>query len=67
MLANAWKAQDTAIEDLVYRFPEKGGSVQLRVGVFDRNSGERLPITATDFQFTDRGTSALVSEEQLAR
>jgi 4-amino-4-deoxy-L-arabinose transferase-like glycosyltransferase len=64
-----WKAQDTAIEDLVYRFPEvqKGGSVQLRVGVFDRNSGERLPITATDFQLTDRGTAALVSEAQLAR
>jgi hypothetical protein len=64
-----WQTQDTGIEKLVYRSAglPKSGSIQLRLGVFERDSGERLPITASGFPLSERGTAALVSEAQLNR
>jgi hypothetical protein len=59
-----WREGDTAIENLAFRFSgtQKDESYRLRLGVFDRASGERLPITASDFRLTDRQTAAVVGE-----
>jgi hypothetical protein len=59
-----WREGDTAIEKLSFRFTgtQKGESYHLRLGVFDRASGERLPITASDFPLTDTGTATVVNE-----
>jgi 4-amino-4-deoxy-L-arabinose transferase-like glycosyltransferase len=59
-----WKEGDVALEKLFFRFSgaQTDESFQLRLGVFDRVSGERLPITAGDFPLTDQGTAAVVSE-----
>jgi 4-amino-4-deoxy-L-arabinose transferase-like glycosyltransferase len=62
-----WKEGDVAIEKLFFRFSglQKDESFRLRLGVFDRVSGERLPITAGDFPLTDQRTAAVVSEQQV--
>ena len=59
-----WREGDAAIEKLSFRFTgaQKGEPYRLRLGVFDRASGERLPITASDFPLTDNRTAAMVSE-----
>jgi len=59
-----WKEGDTAIEKRSFRFSgtQKGESYRLRLGVFDRASGERLPITASDFPLADDRTAAVVAE-----
>lgn len=63
-IASLWNAGDTAIEKRAFRFSEaqKNESYRLRLGVFDHSSGDRLPITASDFPLTDRQTATVVSE-----
>ena len=61
-----WKGGDVAIEKLLFRSPElqSGESYHLRLGLFDRDSGERLPITKSDFPLTDNQTAAIVHESR---
>jgi hypothetical protein len=68
-IVSLWNAGDTAIEKLAFRFSEaqKSESYRLRLGVFDRASGDRLPITASDFPLTDKGTATVVGETQVVR
>jgi hypothetical protein len=63
-ITSLWREGDAAIEKLSFRFSEaqKSESYRLRLGVFDRASGDRLPITASDFPLTDRQTATVVSE-----
>jgi 4-amino-4-deoxy-L-arabinose transferase-like glycosyltransferase len=64
-----WREGDTAIEKLSFRFSgtQKSKFYRLRLGVFDRASGERLPITASDFPLSDNGTATVVSETEAVR
>lgn len=63
-----WKEGDIAIERLLFRLPaaRKSETYHLRLGLFHRASGERLPITAGGFPLTDGNTAAVVIE-RLAR
>jgi 4-amino-4-deoxy-L-arabinose transferase-like glycosyltransferase len=60
---SAWKAGDEAAETLVFRLlpasPQKNETFHLRLGLFDRPSGERLPITSSDFPLVQNRTAAL--------
>jgi hypothetical protein len=59
---SAWSPGDTAIERLVFRFTTpQPGPVRLRLGVFDRASGNRLSITAADAPFADTRTAVIVA------
>ena len=64
-----WKPGDTAIERLIFRMPEArtGDPYRLRLGLFHRKSGDRLPITASGFPVADQGTAAIVSETPVIR
>ena len=68
-IASLWNTGDTAIEKRAFRFSEaqKRESYRLRLGVFDRASGDRLQITASDFPLTDKGTATVVGETQVVR
>jgi hypothetical protein len=56
-----WKEGDAAVERLLFRLPANPGvaAYHLRLGVFDRATGERLPISTSTFPLTDNGTAAL--------
>jgi hypothetical protein len=55
-----WKEGDAAVERLLFRLPaNQGAAYHLRLGVFDRATGERLPISASPLPLTDNGTAAL--------
>jgi Dolichyl-phosphate-mannose-protein mannosyltransferase len=60
---SAWKAGDEAAETLVFRLPptspQKKETYHLRLGLFDRPSGERLPIKSSDFPLVQNRTAAL--------
>jgi hypothetical protein len=64
-----WKPGDTAMERLLFRPPElrNMGTYRLRLGMFDRASGDRLPIASSDFPLTDQGTAALADEKSLSK
>jgi hypothetical protein len=64
-----WKPGDTALERLLFRPPElRNGEVyRLRIGLFDRASGERLLISSGDFPLADNGTAVLVGEKALSK
>jgi 4-amino-4-deoxy-L-arabinose transferase-like glycosyltransferase len=59
-----WKEGDVVIESLLFRFAkaQQNEPYRLRLGLSHRESGERLPITASSFPLTDRGTAAIASE-----
>jgi hypothetical protein len=59
-----WKAGDIAIEKLRFRLPEgaERETYHLRLGLFNRESGERLQITSSNFPIADGQTSILVNE-----
>jgi len=58
----AWKPGDSAIEKLTFRLTgQNAGPYRLRLGVFDRASGDRLHISASEFPLADDGTSTVVS------
>jgi hypothetical protein len=57
-----WKEGDVVIESLLFRFSKVQPPYRLRLGLFHRESGERLRVTASDFPLTDGGTAAIVSE-----
>jgi hypothetical protein len=61
---STWKAGDIAIEKLRFRLPEGPDRemYHLRLGLFDRGSGERLQITSSSFPVEDGQTSVLVNE-----
>ncbi len=59
---SSWKAGDVALERLIFPLPEAdAGAYDLRVGVFHRESGERLPITESTFPLVQERTAAFVS------
>jgi 4-amino-4-deoxy-L-arabinose transferase-like glycosyltransferase len=62
-----WKTGDSAIERLLFRPPNlrNGETYRLRLGLFDRTSGERVPISSSDFPLTDQDTAALLDEKSL--
>jgi len=64
-----WKAGDAAMERLFFRPPagRSGEIYQLRLGLFDRVTGERLPISSSDFPLTDHETAVLVDEQSLSK
>ena len=54
----AWKAGDVVLERLVFRIPRQG-QYRLRLGLFHKGSGERLPISGSTFPLTDDRTAAI--------
>jgi len=57
----AWKAGDVAVEKMVFPLAEKdSGAYQLRIGVFDRESGERLAIVDTTLPVILQRTAVVV-------
>ena len=57
-----WKEGDVVIERLLFRFSKLQPPYRLRLGLFHRESGERLRVNASGFPLTDGGTAAIVSE-----
>jgi hypothetical protein len=64
-----WREGDVAIKILMFRSSgiQNGESYRLRLGLFDRESGERLLISTTDFPLTDNQTAAIVGEKENPR
>jgi hypothetical protein len=64
-----WKAGDTALERLFFRPPavQSGEIYRLRLGLFDRTTGQRLQISSSDFPLTDKETAALVDGKSLSK
>jgi hypothetical protein len=64
-----WKPGDTAIERLIFRMPQVPAeeAYHLRLGLFHRESGDRLPITASEFPLADQGTAIIASETPPSR
>ncbi len=67
--ARMWKPGDTALERLLFPAPElrNGKTYRLRIGLFDRASGERLTISSSDFPLADNDTAVLVDEKALSK
>jgi hypothetical protein len=57
----AWKVGDVAMEQVVFRIPgtPRSEHYRLRLGLFHKESGERLPISSSTFPLTDNGTAAI--------
>jgi hypothetical protein len=56
-----WKPGDTAVESLVFPLPEGDHSAyELRVGVYHRESGDRLPINESSFPMIQNNTATVV-------
>jgi 4-amino-4-deoxy-L-arabinose transferase-like glycosyltransferase len=59
-----WKMGDTALESFFFPLPEEdSGAYSLRVGVYYRESGERLQITESSFPIIDDQTAAVVQAD----
>jgi hypothetical protein len=52
-----WEEGDSAIEKVIV--PLSGGVTAVRLGVFDRQSGERLTIRSSSFPLADSGTATV--------
>jgi hypothetical protein len=57
-----WQVGDSVIEKVVVRISTGGSDVPraVRLGVFDRQSGDRVPILSSMFPLADAGTSTVV-------
>jgi hypothetical protein len=57
-----WEVGDIAIEKLVLHISASGSAVPraVRIGVFDRRSGDRVPILSSTFPLADAATSTVV-------
>ncbi|MBI3681435.1 MAG: glycosyltransferase family 39 protein [Acidobacteria bacterium] len=57
-----WKEGDLAIERLLLRSPaiHSGESYRLRLGLFDKESGKRLPVSSSEFPVVDQQTAAVI-------
>jgi hypothetical protein len=57
-----WEVGDIAIEKVILHISASESAVPraVRIGVFDRLSGDRVPIQSSTFPLTDAGTSAVV-------
>lgn len=56
-----WNVGDAAVESLLFPLPEgDSGTYELRVGVFHRESGERLSITQSTLPVIQEQTAALI-------
>jgi hypothetical protein len=57
-----WKEGDMALESLSSRSPsiQNGENYRLKIGLYDRASGARLPISSSMFPLTDSGTAVVV-------
>jgi len=64
----AWREGDQAIERLQFRSSaiQPGRKYRLRLGLFHRPSGQRLPVRSTNFPLTDHGTAVYVGVSALA-
>ncbi len=64
-----WQPGDAGIERLLFRPPTlwNGESYRLRLGVFDRTSGERLQISGSDLKLTDNDTAVLAVEKSVSK
>ena len=64
-----WRPGDTAVEKLLFRWPAAGERelYHLRLGLFDRGSGERLRISDSEFPVTNDQTGAVVNETAARR
>jgi 4-amino-4-deoxy-L-arabinose transferase-like glycosyltransferase len=64
-----WKTGDAALERLLFRPPTLTNveNYRLRLGIFDRASGERLQISSSDFPLTDHDSAVLVDEHSLSK
>ena len=59
-----WKVGDTALESLFFPLPDAdSGAYSLRVGVYHRESGERLQITESSFPVIDDQTAVVVQAD----
>jgi hypothetical protein len=58
-----WKEGDVAIETLRFRSPiiRAGQTYRLRLGFYDRTSGQRIPIGTSVFPLTDGQTAVVAS------
>ena len=55
-----WADGSVAIERLQFTLPEAAtGGYRLRLGLFHKESGDRLPISASSFPLADAGTAAV--------
>lgn len=61
-----WAAGSVAIERLQLLLPasRQSGAYRLRLGLFQKESGERAPITSSSFPLTDSGTAAVASVDR---
>ena len=57
-----WEAGDSAIERVVVPIPTDGSAVPraVRFGIFDRQSGDRVPILSSMFPLADANTSTVL-------
>jgi hypothetical protein len=64
-----WRAGDTALERLLFRPPALSNdeNYRLRLGLFDRTTGERLQISSSDFPLTDNDTAVLIDEKSQSK
>jgi hypothetical protein len=58
-----WAEGSVAIERLQFPLPaaQKPEAFRLRLGLFQKESGDRLPITSSSFPLTDAGTAAVTA------
>jgi hypothetical protein len=58
-----WKVGDVATERLVFRIPGTPlpGPYRLRLGLFHKDSAQRLPISSSTFPLTDNRTAAIAA------
>jgi 4-amino-4-deoxy-L-arabinose transferase-like glycosyltransferase len=58
-----WKVGDVAMERLVFRIPGTPlpGPYRLRLGLFHKDSAQRLPISSSTFPLTDNRTAAIAA------
>jgi hypothetical protein len=61
---SAFKEGDVAIERVLFRSTEilPGEKYHFRLGLFNRESGERLPIPSSNFPLTDDKTAAIAPQ-----
>jgi Dolichyl-phosphate-mannose-protein mannosyltransferase len=56
-----WKPGDTAVESRVFPVPDgDSGAYELHVGVYHRESGDRLSITESTFPLTQNNTASVI-------
>ena len=62
----AWKEGEVALENVSFRSPMIQGDERywLKIGLYDRTSGARLPISKSIFPLTDGQTAAVIGRQR---